>query len=132
MKPPVDTIRIARRGREQLIKLKRITSIEHWNVFCRWAVCASLREPSSPPPVKSELDGGVEMSWRVFAGEHSEIYAALLALRRAEELKRGNRWDDAEHFRRHLHRGLGFLDAKLEAVDGDDLLPSLVLGNTAK
>ncbi|HVT92602.1 MAG TPA: DNA sulfur modification protein DndE [Bryobacteraceae bacterium] len=128
MKPPVDSIRVGRRGREQLTKLRRATAIENYNILCRWAICASLREPSAPPPVKGDLDGGVEMSWKVFAGEHSGVYIALLAMRRADDLKRGNKWDEAEHFRRHLHRGLNFLDAKLESFEGHELLSALALG----
>jgi len=132
MKPPVDTVRIALRGREQLTKLRRATGIEHWNVMCRWALCASLREASSPPPVKGELEGGVEMTWKVFAGEQSDLYSALMILRRTEELRRGNRWDEAEHFRRHLHRGLSFLDAKLENVAGHELLVTLASGKPSR
>jgi DNA sulfur modification protein DndE len=42
MEPPIDRIRISQNAREQLLKLKRATRIEHWNVLCRWALCNQL------------------------------------------------------------------------------------------
>src|SRR5262245_45876871 len=66
MKAPVDPVRVSARGREQLIKLKRQTGIEHWNVLCRWALCCSLREPSVPPRESLKTEGGVEIAWKVF------------------------------------------------------------------
>lgn len=127
MKPPVENVRVGRRGREQLIKLRRAAGIENWNVWCRWAICASLREAAVPPPVEGEVDGGIEISWKVFGGEHADVYAALVTWRWRKDTAKGPAMDAAEHFRRHLHRGLNFLDAKLEAHEGRDLLPALAL-----
>src|SRR6266568_4616036 len=69
MKPPIETLRISRQGRDQLIKLKRLTGIEHYNILCRWAFCASLREETPPHEVPHGGEGGVDMHWKVFAGE---------------------------------------------------------------
>jgi DNA sulfur modification protein DndE len=38
MKPPVETVRISKQGRDQLIKIRRQTGIENWNIICRWAL----------------------------------------------------------------------------------------------
>ena len=37
----IDHIRLSQQAKDQLIKLKRVTGIEHWNVLCRWALCVS-------------------------------------------------------------------------------------------
>lgn len=105
----IEHIRLSKQAREQLIRLKRYTGIEHWNVLCRWAFCRSLAEPSVPPPARIPADSNVEMSWRVFGGRHHELYMALLkerCLRDGLEIE-----DDvlAGQFRLHLHRGIAYL-----------------------
>jgi DNA sulfur modification protein DndE len=106
---PIEHIRLSKQAREQLIRLKRHTGIEHWNVLCRWAFCRSLAEPGIPPPAKIPADSNVEMSWKVFGGRHSDLYLALL---RARCLRERLPLDDetlAQQFRLHLHRGIGFI-----------------------
>lgn len=105
----IEHIRLSHQAREQLIRLKRHTGIEHWNVLCRWAFCRSLSEPSVPPPAKHPADSNVEMSWRVFGGRHSDLYMALLKERCLTD---GLGISDdvlAFQFRLHLHRGIAYL-----------------------
>lgn len=105
----IEHIRMSKQAREQLIRLKRHTGIEHWNVLCRWAFCRSLGEPSVPPPAKIPADSNVEMSWRVFGGRHADLYLALLKQRCVRD---GLTPDDeciAQQFRLHLHRGIAYL-----------------------
>ena len=105
----LEHIRVSKQAREQLIRLKRYTGIEHWNVLCRWAFCRSLAEPSVPPPARIVTDSNVEMSWRVFGGRQHEIYMALLKERC---LRDGLGADESaldEQFRLHLHRGIAYL-----------------------
>ena len=108
MKPPADPVRISTLGREQLIKLKRQTGIANWNILCRWALCCSLREKSTPPRAIAGGDAGVEIAWKVFAGEHAETYTALVYNRAASD---GFTESDglSNCLRAHLHRGLGYL-----------------------
>lgn len=113
----VEHIRLSKQAREQLIRLKRHTGIEHWNVLCRWAFCRSLAEPSPPPPSKIPADSNVEMSWRVFGGRHADLYLALL---RARCLRDGLELGDddlAMQFRLHLHRGIAYLANDREIRD---------------
>lgn len=105
----LEHIRVSKQAREQLIRLKRHTGIEHWNVLCRWAFCRSLAEPSVPPPARIVTDSNVEMSWRVFGGRQHEVYMALLKERC---LRDGLGVEDQaldEQFRLHLHRGIAYL-----------------------
>ncbi|HET9637660.1 MAG TPA: DNA sulfur modification protein DndE [Allosphingosinicella sp.] len=115
----IEHIRLSQQAREQLIRLKRHTGIEHWNVLCRWAFCHSLAEPNPPAPAKIPADSNVEMSWRVFGGKHSDLYMALL---KARCLRDGISTDDealVAQFRLHLHRGIAYLanDRELRGID---------------
>jgi DNA sulfur modification protein DndE len=107
----IENVRIDEQGREQLIRLKRHTQIETWNVLCRWALCRSLAEPTIPPPRTFKGEAAVEIAWRTFGGAQHEIYLALVKQRCRRD---GLGSDDAtlhEQFRLHLHRGLGYLAA---------------------
>lgn len=108
---PIETVTVSQAAKEQLIKLKRYTGLEHWNVLCRWAFCASLAEPSIPPQAKIPTDSTVEMTWKVFGGTHQDLYLGMLKERcRADGL--GVTPDVlASQFRLHLHRGIGYLAA---------------------
>jgi len=122
----LEHIRLTQAARDQLITLKRRTGIAHWNVLCRWAFCRSLVEPAVPPTVKLVLDSSVEMTWRVFAGNHGDELWALLRYRCHQD---GLSLDDdtlAQQFRLHLHRGVGYLvgDPRVTDVAG---LASLAL-----
>ena len=109
MKPPVETVRISKQGRDQLMKVRRQTGIENWNILCRWALCLSLREETPPPSLKQKLDGGVEMTWKVFSGEESDTYSSLISVR----VQKDGLEDDEDAFanclKAHLHRGLSYM-----------------------
>lgn len=116
----IETVRIDEQGREQLIRLKRHTGIETWNILCRWALCTSLTEPTRPPMRLFKGDAAVEIAWRVFGGVHHELYLALIKQRCLQD---GLGIDDAtvqEQFRLHLHRGLGYLaaDRAVRSISG--------------
>jgi DNA sulfur modification protein DndE len=122
MKPPIETIRISRQGREQLTKIRRQTGIENWNVLCRWSFCASMREQTPPPPVTQKLDGGVEMTWKVFAGDQSEIFAALTLIRTRKDGFPLSSEGVANCLRAHLHRGLAYLASGKDTKSLSDLV----------
>lgn len=118
----IENIKLSQQGKEHLIKLKRVTKLKHWNELCRWALCTSLAEPTSPPAVRIPLDSSVEMSWKVFGGEYADIYEALV---RARCLRDGLEPTDevlADQFRLHLHRGIGYLFADKEIQEIENLL----------
>ena len=115
MKPPVETVRISKKGKDILLKLKRHTGIENWNILCRWALAASLREKKRPPMVKDTADGGIEMSWKVFAGEHSDVLSALVTARAITDGLAAKNEDKADYLRAHIARGLEYLGSGSEA-----------------
>jgi DNA sulfur modification protein DndE len=109
MKPPVETIRLGKQAKDQLMKIKRNTGIENWNIICRWALCVSLRETTPPPFVKSSTEDGVEMTWKVFSGEFADLYAALIGLPPAIGGGKGKSNETTNLIHAHIHRGLGYL-----------------------
>ncbi|MDY7019961.1 MAG: DNA sulfur modification protein DndE [Cyanobacteriota bacterium] len=129
MEPPVERIRISNTAREQLLQLKRTTEIEQWNILCRWAFCLSLAESTAPSSTPLPADSGIEMTWRVFGGEMSDVFLAALKQRCWLEGLECDRQTLAEQLRLHLHRGIGYLTGD-EGVNGIEDLIELALSTT--
>ena len=107
----IEHIRLSQQAKDQLSRLKRRTGIGAWNVLCRWGLCVSLAEPNVPQQKRIPADSNVEMSWRVFAGNHGDLYLALIKERCVRD---GLIVDDdtlGQQFRLHLHRGISYLAA---------------------
>lgn len=105
----VRIVRLSAQGREQLIRLKTKTGVQHWNVLCRWAFCLSLRQPTPPTPIDIPADSNIEMTWQTFGGDAHELYMAILKERCVRD---GLGCADevlAKQFRLHLHRGISYL-----------------------
>lgn len=119
MEPPVNNIKVSQAAKDQLVKLKRVTQIEQWNILCRWAFCRSLAETAPPSVVPIPADSNLEMTWRIFGGEIGDIF--ILALKqRCHQDGLGTAPETlAEQFRLHLHRGIGYLagDPHLKKVE---------------
>lgn len=118
----VEHIRVSKTARDQLVTLKRRTGIGHWNVLCRWALCRSLAEPSVPPNARLVTDSNVDMTWKVFAGQHGDVLWAALRVRCHND---GLPLDDetlATQFRLHLHRGIGYLIGDTRSSDIEGLM----------
>ncbi len=128
MEPPIDRIRISQNAREQLLKLKRATHIENWNVLCRWAFCKSLAEPTPPSIINILTDSNVEMTWQVFAGNLSDILIVALKQRCQNDGLDIDKETLATQFRLHLHRGIGYLsgDPNIRKIENLILLASHV------
>lgn len=105
----VETVRVSKSGRDQLVTLKRRTGIENWNVLCRWALCVSLAEPSPVRDISIPADGPVEMTWRTFGGANAEVYAALVRDRCRHDGLSLDASVVSQQFRLHLHRGIAYL-----------------------
>jgi DNA sulfur modification protein DndE len=106
------SVRVSEHGKDQLIKLKRITGIKQWNVLCRWAICTSLAD-QTPPLVRDVVtDSNVEMTWRTFAGPNSATLEALIKLRHLTDGDAGQ--ELLATLQSHLHRGIGQLAGTLD------------------
>lgn len=107
----LDHIRLSNDARDQLIRLKRWTGIQNWNVLCRWAFCVSLANPERISRTKLVTDSNVEMNWKTFAGSHADLYLAALKQRLVEDGEPLH--DDTIEmlFKLHLHRGIALLSS---------------------
>ncbi|MDJ0725149.1 MAG: DNA sulfur modification protein DndE [Prochloraceae cyanobacterium] len=119
MKPPVDRIHLSQTAKDQLIKLKRHTKIEQWNILCRWGFCRSLAESSIPSPIPIPADSNVQITWQVFGGELADVLIIALKQRCHHDGLGTDKETLARQFRLHLHRGIGYLagDIKLKKIE---------------
>ena len=119
MEPPLNNIKLSQTAKDQLIKLKRSTKIEQWNILCRWAFFRSLAEVAPPSVVPIPADSNLEMTWRVFGGELSDISILALRQRCYQDGLELTPEILAAQFRLHLHRGIGYLagDANLRKIE---------------
>ena len=122
MEPPLNTIKLSQTAKDQLTKLKRLTKIDQWNILCRWAFCRSLAEPTIPSPVPIPTDSNVEMTWRVFGGDISDILLIALKQRCHNDGLGTDKETLATQFRLHLHRGIGYLAGDLNIKKIEDLI----------
>lgn len=115
----LETVRLSQQGKEQLIKLKRVTGITQWNTLCRWALCTSLADPSMPLVREIITDSNVEMSWKTFAGAHGDLYLALLKDRCVADGMEPEKDNLLRVMNMHMHRGIGHLagDPELRSVE---------------
>jgi DNA sulfur modification protein DndE len=147
MKIPIQTIVATPRGSAQMKSLKILTGIKNWNTLMRWAVCASLREESTPPPfgkdtkepsnddlestgnTPKKLKSGevVSVNWHIFAGDYSDEIASAFWIRHRQETAKSGAIDPSEYFKRHLQRGLNILEATVKAKGNSIALLEIVL-----
>ena len=119
----LETVRLTGRAKNQLVTLKRRTGIENWNILCRWAFCISLAEKHSPRAGTVTGENAVEMTWRTFGGEYSDLYLGLLKQRCLDEGLGADEETLAEQLKLHLHRGIGYLASRKELASIEDLVP---------
>ena len=122
METPIERIRLSQTAKDQLIKLKRLTKIEQWNILCRWALCRSLAEPTPPSPISVPQDSNVEMTWRVFGGEISEMLLLALKQRCYNDGLTIDKETLATQLRLHLHRGISYLSGDPNIKKIEDLI----------
>jgi DNA sulfur modification protein DndE len=119
MEPPINSIKLSQAAKDQLVKLKRSTKIEQWNILCRWAFFRSLAETTPPSLVPIPADSNLEMTWKVFGGELADL--AILALKQRCHRDGLDLTPEvlAQQFRLHLHRGIGYLagDPSLRRIE---------------
>ena len=114
----IETIRLSEKAKAQLITIKKNTKIENWNVLCRWALMLSLKEKSLPPHEDILTNSNIEMTWKVFGGEFSDIYMAMLKQRIYQDYNKVNEDEIYYHFKLHLHRGISYLTNKSKSING--------------
>jgi DNA sulfur modification protein DndE len=112
----IESFKLSEKEKLQLIQLKKKTGIEHWNVLCRWAFCLSIREDSIPPKENLSSDSNVEMTWKTFAGEHAEVYRALLNEKMHRDYGNDSLFSKQDIFRLYLNRGISYLNNSVSEI----------------
>ncbi len=109
MKPPQGKFKVSIVARDRLMTLKRRTGLEHWNELCRWAFVSSLAIPSPPETLPDSPDSNVELDWHLFAGELSDVFIALLAMRAVPDGVELQEEGALRYLRMHLERGIAVM-----------------------
>ena len=122
MENPIKQFTISETGKEQLIKLKRNTKIEQWNILCRWAFSYSLAEPSMPTSLPVSKNSNVELTWDVFGGEIADILLIALKQRCYQDGLSTDPQTLKQQFRLHLYRGIGYLAGNDNLKNIEDLI----------
>jgi DNA sulfur modification protein DndE len=107
MKTSIEHIHLSQGAKDQLLKLKRITGIDQWNILCRWSLLFSLADPSEPTTTKVPADSNLEMNWKTFSGSQADLI--LAALQERHHRRKNRTLDLNTYFRLHLHRGISAL-----------------------
>lgn len=113
----IETVRLSEKAKGQLITVKKKTKIDNWNVLCRWALMLSLKEEGIPPHEDIITNSNVEMTWKVFGGEFSDIYLAVLRQRIKKDYGIIDEGELNYYFKLHLHRGISYLLSKSKSID---------------
>jgi DNA sulfur modification protein DndE len=118
---PIETIRISKSGRDQLLTLKRRTKIGTWNVLCRWAFCVSIAEKTTPQALSGDTEAALEISVDTMFGAHAPVYLALLKTRcKRDGLSLSDHSLNVQ-LRVHIHRGIAYLAGARDMASIRDL-----------
>lgn len=115
MKAPLEHIHISLQGKEHLLKLKKATGIEHWNVLCRWAFCTSLADGNKLDIKKLPANSSIEIGWKTFSGNYSVAILSSLIIFCKKAKITPNMYGDA--LRCHIHRGLYLLASNNDRIN---------------
>jgi DNA sulfur modification protein DndE len=107
--PLVEVVRLGPMTKNRLITLKRRTGIDNWNILCRWAFCLSLQETVPVGERHDEAGVSIEMTWKTFAGDVSDIYEVLLVSRALDDDIDFDAMSASTLLRRHITRGVSRL-----------------------
>lgn len=118
----VKQIKLSSQAKDKLSRLKAKTGIKNWNILCRWALCYSLYENTTPTDIPINSDSNLEMSWYTFSGEFNELYEALVVEWCIEKGIENTEENIAKYFKLHLERGISYLSGTNFIKNIDDLL----------
>jgi DNA sulfur modification protein DndE len=113
----IERVRLSAVAKQQLSTLKRRTGIEHYNVICRHALCASLANANEPPNETLHYNGGIEIEWGTFSGDAEETLVNLLLVRVIAEGGKVSAASIREMLQAHVHRGLAYLVSNEGSLD---------------
>ena len=116
----IDQLRTSASIKNLLTRIKSITSIQNWNVLCRWGFCFSIKQSTLPRMVDEKLDG-VEIDYDVLVGKNKIIYTQLLINNLRKNNIEINKENLTKYLYAHVNRGVNILyNYKMKSIS--DLL----------
>ena len=116
----IDQLRTSASLKNLLTRIKGITSIQNWNVLCRWGFCLSIKQSTVPRKVDEKLDG-VEIDYDVLVGKNKTIYTQLLINNLRRNNIEINKENLAKYLNAHVNRGINIIyNYKMKSIS--DLL----------
>jgi len=115
MKPPIDSVRLTATERDLLLKIKRKTGIDSWNVLCRWGLALGLKENNPHMRKPHAKRDAIEIKWETFAGKQSAIITSLVQLGFAKQISKNNGAQIADFFYSRLEDGIRTLSTSLDS-----------------
>ena len=104
----IDQLRTSASIKNLLTRIKGITSIQNWNVLCRWGFCFSIKQSTLPRMVDEKLDG-VEIDYDVLVGKNKIIYTQLLINNLRKNNIETNKENLTKYLYAHVNRGINIL-----------------------
>ena len=114
----IDQLRTSTSIKNLLTRIKGITSIQNWNVLCRWGFCFSIKQSTLPRMVDEKLDG-VEIDYDVLVGKNKIIYTQLLINNLRKNNIEINKENLTKYLYAHVNRGINIIyNFKLKGISG--------------
>ena len=114
----IDQLRTSASIKNLLTRIKGITSIQNWNVLCRWGFCFSIKQSTLPRMVDEKLDG-VEIDYDVLVGKNKIIYTQLLINNLRKNNIETNKENLTKYLYAHVNRGINIIyNFKLKGISG--------------
>ena len=114
----IDQLRTSTSLKNLLTRIKSITSIQNWNVLCRWGFCFSIKQSTLPRMVDEKLDG-VEIDYDVLVGKNKIIYTQLLINNLRKNNIEINKENLTKYLYAHVNRGINIIyNFKLKNISG--------------
>ena len=104
----IDQLRTSASIKNLLTRIKGITSIQNWNVLCRWGFCFSIKQSTLPRMVDEKLDG-VEIDYDVLVGKNKIIYTQLLINNLRKNNIEINKENLTKYLYAHVNRGINII-----------------------
>ena len=104
----IDQLRTSTSLKNLLTRIKGITSIQNWNVLCRWGFCFSIKQSTLPRMVDEKLDG-VEIDYDVLVGKNKIIYTQLLINNLRKNNIEINKENLTKYLHAHVNRGINII-----------------------
>ena len=104
----IEQLRTSSTVKNLLTRIKGITSIQNWNVLCRWGFCLSIKQSSIPRMVDEKLDG-IEIDYDTLVGKNKSIYTQLLINNIRHHNIEVNTANLTSHLYAHVNRGINII-----------------------